>query len=130
MVRRGDGNHVHILIVQNLADALDAIGRIFEFALNKFFTPSKRRESGSTKWEITRFSVFHDLLYAKLPRPLIPQTATLIRSFEPMILPDDFVPLIANRPKAEEDRADFRIKDLLVVFIRINQEHAPKVGQP
>ena len=40
------------------------------------------------------------------------------------------MPLMANRPKAEDDRADFRIKDLLVVFIRINQEHAPKVGQP
>ena len=41
----------------------------------------------------------------EVPWPLIPQTATLMRSLEPMIFPEDFVPLIErseNRGLSDE----------------------------
>ena len=62
MVRRGYGNHVHILIIQNLADVLDAIGRIFEFALNKFFAPFEE-----TRVRINQMGDYHVFLSSMPP---------------------------------------------------------------
>jgi hypothetical protein len=53
------------------------------------------------------------------PRPLMPQTATLIRSLAPIIFPEDFVPLIANAVKAEDWVRNFLLVSIIFLKLRV-----------
>jgi hypothetical protein len=57
-----------------------------------------------------------------VPLPLIPQTATLMRSFAPIIFPDDLVPLIAKVAKSEDWAMNFRLFSI-IIFSKRGEAH-------